>query len=83
MGPTQKQQSDFETLERIEATILPNAALLLEALLEAASIDPADRGNRVRAAELRTLASQLAILTRQVEAIAPQRAPEWPIRMSA
>ena len=81
------KRNEFGTeqqFDRIEGTILPGIALTLEALLDAASASPGI-GYATRAAELRTIASQLTTMVRQLEAVTgpAQVAPEWPIRISA
>lgn len=59
-----------EAFERIEGSILPSIAMVLESLLDASDnldqIDP-----KVLAAELQTLAAELEDLTRMVERTSP------------
>lgn len=55
-----------EAFERIEETILPCIAMMLETLLEASDCVP-ENERRFLAAELQTLAAQLEELTRTVE----------------
>ena len=55
-----------EAFERIEETILPCIAMMLETLLEASDSVP-ENERRFLAAELKTLAAQLEELTRTVE----------------
>ena len=55
-----------EAFERIEETILPCIAMMLETLLEASDSVP-ENERRFLAAELQTLAAQLEELTRTVE----------------
>ena len=66
----QQQQRLEEAFERIEETILPCIAMMLDTLLDAsanmAEIDP-----KVLAAELQTLAAELEELTRAVERSSP------------
>jgi hypothetical protein len=69
--PIAEQQARLEeAFERIEETILPCIAMMLETLLEAsegiASTDP-----KALAAELQTLAAELEELTRAVERSSP------------
>ena len=59
-----------EAFERIEETILPCIAMMLETLLEASDCVPANE-RRFLAAELKTLAAQLEELTRTVECSSP------------
>lgn len=68
--------------ESIEASILPHASMLLDALIDSAvlalpGVDCADH-----AAELRSLAAQVDDLTRRVAALAPVQ-PAERARMSA
>ena len=71
MSNVQQQQARLdEAFERIEVTILPCIAMMLETLLDAsanlAEIDP-----KALAAELQTLAAELEALTRAVERNSP------------
>ena len=66
----QKQGLD-EAFERIEETILPSISMMLDTLLDAATLARPGVDSSVYAAELRTVALQLEALTRQVEAISP------------
>jgi hypothetical protein len=59
-----------EAFERIEETILPCIAMMLETLLEASDLVP-EGERRFLAAELKTLAAQLEELTRVVERSSP------------
>jgi hypothetical protein len=60
-----------EAFERIEETILPCIAMMLETLLEASDCVP-ENERRFLAAELKTLAAQLEELTRTVEGSSPR-----------
>ena len=69
--PIAEQQARLEeAFDRIEETILPCIAMMLETLLEAsegiANTDP-----KALAAELQTLAAELEELTRAVECSSP------------
>ena len=71
MTDVQQQQARLdEAFERIEETILPCIAMMLDTLLDAsanlATIDP-----KALAAELQTLAAELEALTRAVERNSP------------
>jgi len=71
MRDVQQQQARLEeAFERIEETILPCIAMMLDTLLDAsanlAEIDP-----KVLIAELQTLAAELEELTRAVERNSP------------
>ncbi|QIK77604.1 hypothetical protein G7077_00385 [Sphingomonas piscis] len=59
-----------EAFEKIEETILPCIAMMLETLLEASDCVP-ENERRFLAAELKTLAAQLEELTRAVETSSP------------
>jgi hypothetical protein len=68
--------------ESIEASILPNAALLLDALIDSAVLALPGLDCAAYADELRSLASQVDDLTRRVAALAPVQ-PAERLRMSA
>jgi hypothetical protein len=59
-----------EAFERIEETILPCIAMMLETLLDA-SANLAETNPKTLAAELQTLAAELEELTRAVERSSP------------
>ena len=69
--PTAEQQMRLEeAFERIEETILPCIAMMLETLIDASeSVAPDER--RFLAAELKTLAAELEELTKAVERSSP------------
>ena len=68
---TAEQQARLEeAFERIEETILPCIAMMLETLLDA-SAGIADVDPKALAAELQTLAAQLEELTQAVERSSP------------
>lgn len=64
------QQKLADAFERIEGTILPCIAMMLETLLDA-SRDLQDADPKVLVAELQTLAAELEELTRSVELCSP------------
>ena len=70
MSPCEQQHKLAEAFERIEETILPCIAMMLDTLLDAsaslAEVDP-----KALAAELRILAAELEELTRTVERSSP------------
>ena len=69
--PIAEQQARLEeAFDRIEETILPCIAMMLETLLEA-SEGIADTDPKALAAELQTLAAELEELTRAVERSSP------------
>ena len=66
-----------EAFERIEETILPSISMMLDTLLDAATLGRPGIDAAIYAAELRTLALQLESLTRQVEAISPAHPQDY------
>jgi hypothetical protein len=71
MRDVQQQQARLEeAFERIEETILPCIAMMLDTLLDA-SANLAELDPKVLAAELQTLAAELEELTRAVERNSP------------
>jgi hypothetical protein len=71
MPDVQQQQARLdEAFERIEETILPCIAMMLETLL-VASANLSDIDPKVLIAELQTLAAELEELTRAVERNSP------------
>ncbi len=72
--PKPDQQSRLEeAFERIEETILPSISMMLDTLLDAATLSRPGIDAEVYAAELCTIALQLEALTKQVEAISPRQ----------
>jgi hypothetical protein len=71
MPDVQQQQARLdEAFERIEETILPCIAMMLDTLLDA-SANLSDIDPKVLIAELQTLAAELEELTRAVESNSP------------
>ena len=71
MASIDQQQSRLEdAFNRIEETILPCIAMMLDTLLDA-SANMAELDPRALAAELQTLAAELEELTRAVERSSP------------
>ena len=70
MGKDEQQVRLEEAFDRIEETILPCIAMMLETLLDA-SAGVAETDPKALAAELQTLAAQLEELTRAVERSSP------------
>jgi hypothetical protein len=70
MSPCEQQHKLAEAFERIEETMLPCIAMMLDTLLDASEslseVDP-----RALAAELQILAAELEELTRTVERSSP------------
>ena len=71
MGCPDQKESLEQALDRIEATILPDIAMMLDALLDAATLARRGIDAEIYPAELRRVARQLEALTRQIEAISP------------
>jgi hypothetical protein len=71
MGEPERIEALEAAFDRIEETILPTLSMMLDALLEAASLARPGADADVYAAELRTIGFQLEALTREVEAISP------------
>ena len=70
MATADQQARLEEAFDRIEETILPCIAMMLDTLLDA-SANLAKTNPKVLAAELRTLAAELEELTRTVERSSP------------
>jgi hypothetical protein len=70
MATADQQARLEEAFERIEETILPCIAMMLETLLDA-SANLAETNPKTLAAELQTLAAELEELTRAVERSSP------------
>jgi hypothetical protein len=71
MRDVQQQQARLEeAFDRIEETILPGIAMMLESLMDA-SANFAELDPKVLIAELQTLAAELEELTRAVERNSP------------
>ncbi|GAA4016193.1 hypothetical protein GCM10022280_13910 [Sphingomonas swuensis] len=67
-----QQQKLADAFERIEGTILPCIAMMLETLLDA-SREIGETDPKALAAELQTLAAELEELTRSVEFYSPNQ----------
>ena len=83
MGAADQKRSLDEAFERIEETILPSISLMLDTLLDAASLAKSGIDADIYAAELRTIALQLEALTRQVEAVSPAHVDPQDYRSSS
>ena len=70
MDVNERQLRLEEAFERIEETILPCIAMMLETLLDASN-GLGDADPKALAAELQTLAAELEVLTRTVERSSP------------
>jgi hypothetical protein len=62
-----------EAFERIEESILPSLSMMLDSLLDAASLARPGADAEIYAIEIRTLALELEAVTRQVEDLSPAR----------
>jgi len=82
MATADQQARLEEAFERIEETILPCIAMMLESLLDA-SASMADTNPKALAAELQTLAAELEELTRAVERSSPAHLEPGAYRTSA
>ena len=82
MGNSDQQARLEDAFERIEETILPCIAMMLETLLDA-SAGIAETDPKALAAELRTLAAELEELTRTVERSSPAHFEPGSYRTSA
>lgn len=74
MAPDHRQDQLDEAFDRIEGTILPSLAGMLETLLEVAEAGAGGGTPDTRAAELRALGAELEALTLGLERTAPSRA---------
>ncbi|MFC7537612.1 hypothetical protein ACFQPG_09560 [Sphingomonas sp. GCM10030256] len=81
IGPEQ-QQKLVDAFERIEETILPCIAMMLDTLLDA-SASLADVDPKALAAELQILAAELEELTRTVERSSPAQLGPGEYRIAA
>jgi hypothetical protein len=75
MGTARHQMKLDAAFEQIEESILPSISMMLDTLLDAASLGRPGVDAEIYAAELRTIALQLEGLTREVESLSfpPQR----------
>lgn len=77
-------RSDLEdAFDRIEETILPCIAMMLESLSEAGTAGESEKERLAFAAELRTLALQLEALTQEVERLSPSHLEPGSYRSAA
>lgn len=82
MATADQQARLEEAFDRIEETILPCIAMMLETLLDA-SAGIGETNPKVLAAELRTLAAELEALTRAVERSSPMHVEPGEYRTAA
>lgn len=83
MGMAEQISGLDEAFEKIEETILPSMSMMLDMLLDAATLNRPGVDAEVYAAELRTVALQLESLTREVESISPMQIGSQPYRIVA
>ena len=69
MADQARQHGLDEAFERIEETILPSISMMLDTLLDAATLGRPGVDAEIYAAELRTIGLQLEELIRQIEAM--------------
>ena len=82
MSVSDQQARLEEAFERIEETILPCIAMMLETLLDA-SAGLGETDPKALAAELQTLAAELEALTRTVERSSPAHVEPGTYRTAA
>ncbi len=82
MTRDEREQRLDEAFERIEGTILPCIAMMLDTLLDA-SANMAETDPKALAAELQTLAAELEELTRAVERSSPAHVDPGEYRTAA
>ena len=70
MPPAEQQKRLEGAFDKIEETILPCIAMMLESLIDASESVPDDE-RRILAAELQTLAAELEELTQAIERSSP------------
>jgi hypothetical protein len=83
MTQPQQHPSPERALGRIEESILPSLSLILDSLIESASLARPGVDAEGHAAELRKLALQLETLTREVEALSPSQVRPQPVAAAA
>ncbi len=82
MTANEQQERLEEAFERIEETILPCIAMMLETLLDA-SAGLGETDPKALAAELQTLSAELEALTRTVERSSPMHVEPGAYRTAA
>jgi hypothetical protein len=80
MGDAQRQHHLDEAFERIEESILPSLSMMLDTLLDAATLARPGIDADVYAAELRTIGLQLETLICQVESLSAAERRDRPYR---
>lgn len=83
MSSADRQLALDQAFERIEESILPSLSLVLDSLLDAASLARPGADAEIYAAELRTIGAELESLTRQIEAMAAEQKRPKPRQRSA
>ncbi len=80
MGNARHQFGIDEAFERIEESILPSMSMMLDTLLDAATLGRPGIDAEVYAAELRTIGLELETLIGQMESISASRYQNRPYR---
>jgi hypothetical protein len=80
MRDAQRQNGLDEAFERIEESILPSISLMLDTLLDAATLGKPGVDAEIYAAEIRTIGLQLEGLIQQVESLSAVQAQAKPYR---
>ena len=83
MAQAQQEESLEQAFDRIEETILPSLSLMIDSLIESATLARPGIDADGYAAELRVLAVQLDELMREVEAASPARILPQPFAAAA
>ena len=73
MARRDDQERVAQALERVEEAILPRLSLMLDSLLDAASLARPGFDAETYANEIRTLATELDSIAGQIEAVSPAR----------
>ena len=73
MARRDDQERVAQALERVEEAILPRLSLMLDSLLDAASLARPGIDADAYASEIRTLATELDSIAGQFEAVSPAR----------
>jgi hypothetical protein len=77
------ERTEHRNIARIEESILPSVSMLLDTLLDTAAAARPGIDSDAHATEIRTLASYVDYLSRQVAAISPLAAQRARARISA
>jgi uncharacterized membrane protein len=83
MGTAQHRYGLDDAFSRVEETILPEIAAMLDALLDKAALDKPDMDKKTYAAKLQAISLEVEALTRQIEALSNTQAPDQDYRTSS